>query len=147
MKNRFLSNVLGTCVAFPIFIVSAVFIIVIGAVYSQLFAIILGSFIFAAAIVSLFLIPEFFSFIKIDKEKIAFIKFKKNISVIKWDEVKDVKMTPHAKGAWYLTFISENGKVEFLPRQKVYDAIISVCPANIKFQIENIDKLACFRKK
>lgn len=73
-------------------------------------------------------------------------RFKKNIMFISWEEITEIKNTPISMYSSYLSFISNNKQIDVELTKKMYDAIMFICPPNIKLQINDLEAFKCFHR-
>lgn len=78
------------------------------------------------------------------EEEITVKRFNKIVTTMKWSEIINVEgIYIGNKGGRYMKFVSKNNHIDVVPTQKMYNAIIEICPyQDIKNQINNIE---CFK--
>jgi energy-converting hydrogenase Eha subunit C len=103
-----------------------------------------GTFFSIFCICTIFFQKKLLCKITFSNEEITIKRLGKNITIMKWSEVTRVEGHLYgSNGGRYMSFISQNEKIDVIPTQKMYNAIILLCPySNIKNQINNIE---CFK--
>lgn len=105
--------------------------------------------LFIICLCALFFNKKYLSKIIFTEKGLQIIWYKKKIGSFDWSEILEAQRTPFGRGISYLTLITMNNQVNiFISSQKMYDAIIATCSnANLKYTIENLNFLKCFRRK
>ncbi len=82
------------------------------------------------------------------EDGIEWIRFKKQIAFIRWDEISDVKQTLAGKYSYCLTFIAGSKRIDIdVSSKKIYNSIIQICPEpNIRMMINEINSLKYFHR-
>ena len=82
------------------------------------------------------------------EDGIEWIRFKKQIAFIRWDEITDVLETPYGRFTHWLTFMSGSKRIDIdVLSKKMYNAIIEICPEpNIRMMINEINSLKYFHR-
>ena len=111
--------------------------------------IVFGSFCLIFCACAIFLQKKLLCKIIFSEEDIVVKRFGKNITTMKWSEVIHVEGHLYGShGGRYMSFISQNGKIDVVPTQKMYNSIIELCPyTNIKDDIKNIECFKWFHRK
>ncbi len=102
-----------------------------------------GTIMLIISFCSLFFEKRTLSKVIFSEEGIEWKWLNKKIAFINWDDVIDVVPTPHGRGEFDLTFVSNKCNIDLGLTKKMYKAIMQICPnPNLKMIINNID---CFK--
>ncbi len=82
------------------------------------------------------------------EEEIILKRLNKIITIMKWSDIIEVKGCLYGnRGNAYISFISNNKQIDFVPTKKMYDTIIELCPSpNLKYEINNIEYFKGFHR-
>ena len=155
MKKEFWVHEMSILFYWPLMIIISSILIIVGIVMTIKFTfcwpiLATGLFILILCLYAIFIQKEPLSKVEFSEESIILKRFNKELQIIKWSnitEIKTISYSPFARNANYLSFISGNKHIEIVLTKKKYQTIMILCPyENIKNQINNIDSFKWFHK-
>lgn len=150
MKTTFWKN-LSFLVFGIVIVISLILIIVILSINIKPFWIVIlsGSIILSLLIIIITTNKQCTSKVNFSESEIKIIHLHNVIKIINWNEITSVTSTPYGgRFSYYLTFNTCDEQINLDITQKMYNAIMDICPnPNIKMAIKNIERFKWFYKR
>ena len=153
MKKEFWLCPMATLFIWPFFgtIYLTVFIvgIILTFINSECWPIILcGIILIPSSVYGIFIKEETLTKVIFSEDEICLKRFNKLIKAIKWSDVVQISGGYYGRALSYMSFISNNEKINVVPTKKMYETILYTCPYNhLKNMIENIKQFKWFHRK
>lgn len=106
-------------------------------------------FVFFLIFISLiFFDKNVLSKLTFSEQGIKWTRFNKEIMLLKWTDITDIKQTYMGPTTFYLTFVSNDKQINMdIFSKKMYKEVLNICPnENIKLRIKNLDFLRNYNK-
>lgn len=154
MKREFWKNQLEILFFWPFMIFLSIVCFITGIVMTTKASLywpilVMGAFALIFCVLTVFIQKKLLCKVVFSEEEIVVKRLGKIVTLMKWAEINRVEGHLYgSSGGRYMTFVSRNEKIDVVPTQKMYNAIIALCPyPSIKSQINNIDCFKWFHRK
>ena len=154
MKKEFWAHQFIVFFVAPLFMILSIICLIFGIVMTAIKGldfsplIFIGVFLISLCIYAIFFDKKTLCKVIFSEEEIILKRLNKIITIMKWSDIIEVKGCLYGnRGNAYISFISNNKQIDFVPTKKMYDTIIELCPSpNLKYEINNIEYFKGFHR-